>query len=479
MYNVDSNPVVTSCRFHGNTTGFDGAGMYNLTSSPVVTNCEFIGNIAEFDGGGIYNRTASPEVSSSTFMNNSSARGGAMFSFNNCNPTVANSIFWRNTPDEIDLRNASTTVANFCLIDGGVPAALTDAGGNIDLDPVFVRVPDAGGDAMWGTNDDDYGNLDLDNGSGAVDVGGAVLAADTADLDGDGNTGEPIPFDLTGGARVVDGDLDTVPVLDMGAHEFVFVPAVAPNPLLATGELAKTQRYLGCSAPVPTVAGASGQAIRIRVVTLDGYALPVPNLYYLGTPFQAPEEDSSNDMRTFTAAGIQCDIYVHDWSSEGIISAYGAEFMPSSTYEVERALASCFEFETNEECWSTPLTITTGKFADIVEPFHPVEQQPDFRDIAAGIAKFLGEPIAPLKSVAQLQPNVVFPDRPVDFRDISVIVQAFLGSSYVDMTFTNGTCACPSAVICGAAACASSLDCAAGELCVNGSCADACGRCRP
>jgi parallel beta-helix repeat protein len=49
------------------------------------------------------------------------------------------------------------------------------------------------------------------------------VPADVTDLDGDGNTTEPIPFDLDGNPRIVDGNNDGIAVVDMGAYEF-FIP---------------------------------------------------------------------------------------------------------------------------------------------------------------------------------------------------------------------------------------------------------------
>jgi hypothetical protein len=43
---------------------------------------------------------------------------------------------------------------------------------------------------------------------------------DVADLDEDGDTDEPLPLDLAGAPRVVDGNADDVATVDMGAYEF-------------------------------------------------------------------------------------------------------------------------------------------------------------------------------------------------------------------------------------------------------------------
>jgi len=89
--------------------------------------------------------------------------------------------------------------------------------------------------------------------------------------------------------------------------------------------------------------------------------------------------------------------------------------------------------------------------------------------------------VAPIKAVAQLQPNCVFPDRAVDFRDIAADVQAFLGVTIVEAEF--GPCLCPSSVTCGTTPCSTDLNCngvtPSGGLCVGGFCTDPCGRCTP
>ena len=108
----------------------------------------------------------------------------------------------------------------------------------------------------------------------------------------------------------------------------------------------------------------------------------------------------------------------------------------------------------------------------------PTALQPDFNDIAAMVQKFLAAPGAPIKAVAQLQPNCVFPDRPIDFKDIAAAVVAFLGTpTYADSNY--GPCPCPPEVLCGDTLCANDLQCVGhGDgFCINGFCTDPCGRC--
>ncbi len=61
---------------------------------------------------------------------------------------------------------------------------------------------------------------------------------------------------------------------------------------------------------------------------------------------------------------------------------------------------------------------------------------------------------------------------PIDFKDISDSVRAFLGDGYP----YEGPCTCPSSVICGATACQNDLSCNGG-VCYEGFCRDICVRC--
>jgi len=124
--------------------------------------------------------------------------------------------------------DTGTPVVTFSCIQGGWPGA--GGTGNINTDPRFVRNPDDGGDG-WGVGgNDDFGNLHLLCGSPCIDAGNdTAVPADAADLDGDVDTAERVPFDLDGNPRFVD-DADTVDtgvsdppnypeVVDMGVYE--------------------------------------------------------------------------------------------------------------------------------------------------------------------------------------------------------------------------------------------------------------------
>ena len=80
-----------------------------------------------------------------------------------------------------------------------------------------------------------------------------------------------------------------------------------------------------------------------------------------------------------------------------------------------------------------PVTIRTGKWGDVAEPFATAEgaaAQPDFTDVAALVNKFTADPAGLNKSFTQLQPNTPDPSQPITFSDIAVVVDAFTGSPY-------------------------------------------------
>jgi hypothetical protein len=212
MMNHYGNPTVTNCTFSWNSTLTNGGGIYNYQSSPAVVNCMFSNNPAQYGGGMCNYNYSSPTVTNCTFNGNSATTlGGGILNNLSSSPTLTNCILWGNLTEQIvdyDYPSSSTT-ATYCDVEGDWGGAGSK---NIEADPLFV---DAGG-----------GDLSLSSCSPCVDAGdNNSVAADSSDLDGDGNTIEPVPFDLAGNARFVDdtGVTDTgagtAPIVDMGAYE--------------------------------------------------------------------------------------------------------------------------------------------------------------------------------------------------------------------------------------------------------------------
>jgi len=223
-------------------------------------------------------------------------------------------------------------------------------------------------------------------------------------------------------------------------------------------------------------------AIRVRFVSLDGFPTPSSDYLWVGPPREYPDPSMEYENCMITAANLSCTPHYHDWSTIGVLHIFGAEVVPSSTYAVQLISEGCPD--TLEANYSDPVLCETGKWGDTsplyASPANP--PQPDFGDIAGAISAFLGRGGsgygAAGKVDAQLQPNVVLPDRPVNFKDIAAVVTAFLGTPYVDSINDAGPCTCPSSITCGAIPCADDRACAPG-FCIGGFCMDKCGRCTP
>ena len=267
-------------------------------------------------------------------------------------------------------------------------------------------------------------------------------------------------------------DADTSRTLDCDDLEAMRAAWTAPTGPPTLRLCARCSRY----APLRVQNLTDPAAIRLIPIELPSAPTATGTPLWLGQPRVYPDEDASDPLRSFVASGLSCDPYITDWSTSGEVHVFGAEITPGAVYEVEVALSGPGGFE-----FTYVTTIMTGRWGDVAPLFDgedPGAPQPDFNDIAAIVKKFLGDPSAPRKSRAQLVPNTVLPDRPVDFKDIAAGVSAFVGIRYSDLLSSTGPCACPSAVSCGTSACASDIQCADG-ICIGGFCTDACGRCAP
>lgn len=224
-------------------------------------------------------------------------------------------------------------------------------------------------------------------------------------------------------------------------------------------------------------------AVRVRLISLldplGGPPAGSPDfsgsegeVRWVGAPVEVT--DSASQGTTLFAAPTTCEPVCMDWSTFDAVHVYGGEIVPSSIYDIQAIRCSCDAGV--EKNFSDALTVSTSHWGDAVEPFRSAEAtvQPDFGDIAALVAKFLGSPTAITKARTQLQPNLVRPTFSVDFKDISAGVNAFLDGIFG----FEGPCVCPSIVTCGATACSIDGDCGGG-FCINNVCTDACGRCSP
>ncbi|MFI5377669.1 MAG: right-handed parallel beta-helix repeat-containing protein [Tepidisphaerales bacterium] len=238
---VTSNPTLTNCTFSGNSAIGNGGGMFsydwNSSSSATLTNCTFSGNTADF-GGGMYNTHSATSLVlvNCVFIGNSGVCGGGMYNDSASSPTLTNCTFSGNTASISDggianfgsgiYNSASSPRLTNCIIWGSGSLPIFNYGsstpvitysdiqggyagiGNISADPLFVRSPWTGFDGLFGTTDDDYGDVRLRTGSPALDIGSnsAIPAG--------------VITDLAGNGRIQNG------TVDMGAYEG---PVTAPT----------------------------------------------------------------------------------------------------------------------------------------------------------------------------------------------------------------------------------------------------------
>ncbi len=226
--NFRASPTLYNVRFYGNVCANYGCGMTNDTNgNALVINALFVGNVRldgpEEGAAGLQNNGSSPTLVGVTFASNTAPEGGADALGHRGSGTVTmrDAIFWGNGDELVDETGGALDISH-ALIEGG----FAEGTAILDADPLFVRPPSPGPDGMWGTPDDDYGDLRLTEGSPAIDAGDAShLPADAADLDDDGDTAEPVPFDLDDRTRV-QGD-----ALDLGPYEARVAVSTEPSGL--------------------------------------------------------------------------------------------------------------------------------------------------------------------------------------------------------------------------------------------------------
>jgi len=177
---------------------------------------------------------------------------------------------------------------------------------------------------------------------------------------------------------------------------------------------------------------------------------------WLGPAGEYPE--FAAPMPNVVAAELQCCPYFRDWSQAALTAEFGAdaetslihffgpEVVPCSEYTVQLIDQNCVE-TMDEECFSAPLTVRTGRWGDCWSPYGG-SGQPSFLDINAvvnkykGIAYAAGPPEsggAPLVR-AMSRGNVVPVGEQVNFLDIGNAVSGYKKIPYGEA----GPVSCPS-----------------------------------
>lgn len=211
VFDYGSGSSVINCRFESNVAGLRGGAVFISAHPAALINCIFVGNRTPGLGGAVY-ANSDVLITNSTFTgNHAAANGGALYMHAvNKSVSIHNTIIWRNVAPlgpQIALNRDGDLAIESCNIQGGresIHTPLTSqwtinwGTGNMDIDPMLS--PDG----------------HLKTGSPCINAGDdSLLPPDTADLDGDGDTMEPIPFDINGEDRVA------MSAVDIGADEFI------------------------------------------------------------------------------------------------------------------------------------------------------------------------------------------------------------------------------------------------------------------
>ncbi|MHC4787356.1 MAG: right-handed parallel beta-helix repeat-containing protein, partial [Planctomycetota bacterium] len=231
IFKYEGNLTLIGCEFSTNAVVDSGGGIYSGYGMTALANCVFGNNQAGFHSGGAAFVQGNETLVNCVFSENTASIGGGIY----CSSTMAidTCTFSRNSPGGLVVDASGAPVFTNCILWGNLsyqighdpnfpwtppPVYFSDIEGgwtgpgsdNIDADPLFVQA---------GT-----GDVRLTEGSPCLDAGStSALPPDAHDLDGDGDTGEPLPVDLDGNPRVQGA------AVDMGAYEGAFPPMAAAD----------------------------------------------------------------------------------------------------------------------------------------------------------------------------------------------------------------------------------------------------------
>lgn len=241
-----------------------------------------------------------------------------------------------------------------------------------------------------------------------------------SDCDGNGILDE---CDLADGTTV---DIDGNCVPDVCDPSIA--PMAEPNGQLKSRYISFISTNAGCNT-----------AIRVKLVSLYHPDPPVPTkdftafegeYRWIGPPTTYPEDVELAGF-IFTGAQLQCTPHFADWSTVGLVHAFGSEVVPDSIYEIQMVDSTCPDLN-DPSCYSAILEVRTGRWGDVIEPFahNSNTQQPTIADILIIVDKHLGT-LLPIKARTQMIPNVPMPNFRVSVAaDAIAVVDAWLGGFY-------------------------------------------------
>ena len=210
IYLSASDAEIVASTFQGNDALVGGGVFAHQNSAPSLYNCRLVGNNALYGGAVCIYGLGTAVLGNCTLVANNAYFGGAVFNYNLSSTEATNCVLWDNTWNTMDRDDTSEETLTFCDVTDG-----WDGQGNVAEDPSLLRAPSSGPDSVWGTSDDDYGDVHLMPGSPCIDAGS--------------NAGVPagVTIDCAGNARRIDDPdapdtgVGVAPIVDIGAYEFV------------------------------------------------------------------------------------------------------------------------------------------------------------------------------------------------------------------------------------------------------------------
>ncbi len=272
------NVTVVGSTIHGNRADVRGGGVFAYDGTLNVFNSTLSGNRADGDGGGIWGLIGITTLANSTITeNHAEGSGGGIFA----PPTLVlrNTILAGNTSvnSAPDL-SASTVDARHSLIgdNSGSPLAesqsvhpstgnlIGDAGSLGVIDPRLEPLADNGGKVPTHALRPD--SLALDAGDDNA------IPLDVADVDGDEDRTEAVPFDSRGPgfARRLDADVNGSTTVDMGAFEQMSTVsqrvelALSAAAVPEAGGVTTVTAFLVDQLGQPVQAGPQGVSVTLR-----------------------------------------------------------------------------------------------------------------------------------------------------------------------------------------------------------------------
>lgn len=305
--------AVTNCNITNNGAAKNGGGIFSsgtltLVNSTVSNN----GSLAK--GGGIYN-TGTLTLVNSTIFGNSAANSGSGGIENDGTLNVADSTISNNSAGGLANADKATAVLTNTIVAGND----SDISGSVDAVQSRSNLIGTGGSGGLkdGVNGNKVGVADpmlaglgdfggpvptdaLLPGSPALDAGDAsLLPKDLLDLNGNGNTSEPLPVDQRGLPRVSGA------ALDIGAyeHQTQVVVNTLSDEVDRTDQMLSLREAVAFSAPDPI-----GTTIRFDQ-SMEGGTIVLNSTLVLGTriinPFAArPLQGAAALPDPVTIAGL-------------------------------------------------------------------------------------------------------------------------------------------------------------------------------